>query len=63
MLLLLRASLNLFLGRYHHNYRKECAGVLRLALEEAADGGWLRLLQFLAREAGDLPFSPLGIAQ
>lgn len=62
MLVLLRASLNLFLRRYRHNYREGRAGVIRLALVERAAAGWLRLLQFLVREADDLPFSPLRAA-
>jgi hypothetical protein len=58
MFVLLRASLNLFPRGNRHAYRDERAGGLRLALEKAAAGGWLRLLQFCAREAGDLHSSP-----
>ena len=54
---LLHASLALYPARYRREYGEERACILQLALEEAAAGGWLRLLQFCAREWRDLPLS------
>lgn len=52
---LLHALLALYPARYRREYGEERACILRLALEEAATGGWPRLLTFCARELRDLP--------
>jgi len=54
---LLRASLALYPKHYRREYGEERACILRLALEEAAGGGPLRLFQFCIREWRDLPLS------
>ena len=56
---LLRGSLALYPARYRHEYGEERACILQLALEDAAGGSWLELLQFCAREWRDLPLSLL----
>jgi hypothetical protein len=56
---LLHASLALYPARYRRAYGEEHVCVLRLALEEATAGGWLRLLGFCAREWRDLPLALL----
>ena len=56
---LLHASLALYPARYRHKYGEERACIFQLALEEAATGGWLRLLTFCARELRDLPLALL----
>ena len=58
MFVLLRASLYLFPRRYRHAFREERAGVLRLALEEAAASGWLCL-----RSRRFAPGAPAGVRQ
>lgn len=55
--ILLQASLALYPARYRREYGEERASILRLALDEAATAGWLRLLIFCARELRDLPLS------
>jgi hypothetical protein len=54
---LLHASLVLYPARYRSEYGEERACILQLALEEAATGGPLRLMQFCIREWRDLPLS------
>lgn len=56
---LLHASLALYPARYRREYGEEHLCVLHLALQEAAAGGWLRLLGFFAREWRDLPLALL----
>jgi hypothetical protein len=56
---LLHASLALYPARYRCEYGEEHLCVLQLALDEAATGGWLRLLGFFAREWRDLPLALL----
>jgi len=56
---LLHASLVLYPARYRLKYGEERACIFQLALEEAASGGWLRLLTFCARELRDLPLALL----
>ena len=56
---LLHASLALYPARYRREYGEERACILQLALEEAAGGGPLRLMQFCVREWRDLPLSLL----
>jgi hypothetical protein len=54
---LLPGVLALFPRRYRSLYGEERACVLRLALAEAAAGGWWPLLLCCAREARDLPLA------
>lgn len=56
---LLNSTLAFYPARYRREYGEERACVLRLALQEADAGGWLRLLGFCARELRDLPFALL----
>ncbi len=56
---ILCSSLALYPARYRREYGEERIRVLQLALDDAAAVGWLRLLQFCAREWRDLPLALL----